>query len=472
MKMPLIKIFSSLNKDMKHYIFRSKDNKINKTIEEFVNNQTPVGVIDEINDKDCLKTIEIKNVTMAIDANPREFNGFSAITLPFEFCMPGRIFDIEIKNKVHAETFTTFTLYIGVNNIFKIERKIYDDTETITDQNYISNNFKLNENKNCILISKDIFNNCIASFTGNVEVYYYYDDGLKYDDDCKPLAAHGVYKPIINIIETKDYLSFYQEADNRKNVYYYNIVSKLSDSTISEISNTQACEVAESANNIEYKLQSTNLYYTKPELEETDWEDVGITTPLNEIKVYKKDLVGEIIPTENFTIYANDDNLRLQNEREIKITNIWNTSNRKLMLRDKKVFRAINTMGDIVQISDLIKFEDMEEVLIDKILILKKDVTELSDKDSPIALNDKDAETLKIFVRQGGIYYKDFFLNNDNTNDYDEPVPNYIISAVTLDSRFPVLNTKDSCIYGNEYNYTAYLYDELGKISDPISIVL
>ena len=472
MKMPIVKIFSSSNKDMKHYVFRSKDKKIEKTIEEFVNNQTPVGMINEAEDTDLLENSNLKNITMSIEENPKKNEDFSALTLPFEFCKPGSVFNIEIKNKIHAEMCTTLTFYLGINNIFKVERKIGDEIEIITDQSYISEHFKLTENKNCILINKNIFNNCVAAFFGKMEVYYYYDDGTKFDSDCNPSVAHGIYKPIINIIETKDYLSFYQEEKNRKNIYYYNVVSKLSDSTISEISNTQVCEVSEPAENIEYKIQSTNFYYTKPELEDSDWEDVEITNPLNEIKIYKKDLVGEIIPTENFAIYANDDNLKLQNERELKVTNIWNPYNRKLMLRDKKVFRAINSMGDIKQISDLIEFDDREEVLIDKILILKKDVTEAADKTAPIALNDGDAETLKIFVRQGGIYYKDFFLNNDNTNDYDEPVPSYIISAVTLDSRFPLLVTKDNCIYGNKYNYTVYLYDELGKTSDPISVVL
>lgn len=469
MKVPAIKIFSSLNRDMKHYIFRSKDNSIEKTIEEFVNKQTPVGMINETEDNDFLKIISMNNITMSVEENPKSNHGYSALSLPFQFCIPGDMFIIEIKNSVHAEKSDSYALYIGLNNIYKV---IKNGTEVSTDQDYISQNFKLNENKNCILINKNIFNNCVASFTGNMRVYYYIDDGNKYDDDCSPSMAHGIYKPIINIIETKEYLSFYQESENRKNRYYYNVISKLSNGTISEISNTQSCEVAELAENIEYKLQSTDLYYIKPELEDNDWKDIDKTNPLKEIKIYKKDLVGNIIPTENFAIYANDDNLKLQNEREVKITNIWNSSNRKLMLRDKKVFRAVNSMGDIIQISDLIKLEDREEVLIDKILILKKDVTELDNKTSPIKLNDKDAETLKIFVRQGGIYYKDFFLNNNNTNDYDEPVPNYIVSAVTLDSRFPVLNTKDNCIYGNKYNYTVYLYDELGKTSDPISIVL
>ena len=474
MKTPIIKIFSSSSKDMTHYIFRSKDKSIDKTIEEFVNKQTPVGMINEKDDTDFLKTIQLKNVTMSIEENPRSNYDFNALSLPFEFCIAGKNFDIEIKNSIHADEFTVYKFYIGVNTIFKIEKTSNGNTEIITDQDYISKNFKLNENKNCILINRGLFNHCVASFTGDVEVYYYYDDGKKSDAECNPSASHGVYKPVINMIDAQDYIAFYQEAESRKNVYFYNVVSKLSDGTISEISNTQSCEIAEPADTIEYKLQSTDLYYTKEELEEDDWKDVGKTkaTPLDEIRVAKKDLVSNIIPTENFKIYANDDNLRLQNLRELKITNIWNVENRKLMLRDKKTFRAVNTCGDIVQIGDTITFKDRQEIMIDKILILKKNVTEEANPAEPIALNDKKAETLKIFVRQGGIYYKDFFLNNNNTNDYDEPVPHYIVSAVTLDSRFPMLITKDDCIFGNRYNYTVYLYDELGKTSDPISVVL
>ena len=69
-------------------------------------------------------------------------------------------------------------------------------------------------------------------------------------------------------------------------------------------------------------------------------------------------------------------------------------------------------------------------------------------------------------------YYKDFFLQNNNTNDPDGDVSNQVISAVTLDSKYPLLKVKDDCIYGNKYNYTIYLYDELGKVSEPITVVL
>ena len=226
MKTPIIKIFSSSSKDMTHYIFRSKDKSIDKTIEEFVNKQTPVGMINEKDDTDFLKTIQLKNVTMSIEENPRSNYDFNALSLPFEFCIAGKNFDIEIKNSIHADEFTVYKFYIGVNTIFKIEKTSNGNTEIITDQDYISKNFKLNENKNCILINRGLFNHCVASFTGDVEVYYYYDDGKKSDAECNPSAAHGVYKPVINMIDAQDYIAFYQEAESRKNVYFYNVVSK------------------------------------------------------------------------------------------------------------------------------------------------------------------------------------------------------------------------------------------------------
>ena len=52
------------------------------------------------------------------------------------------------------------------------------------------------------------------------------------------------------------------------------------------------------------------------------------------------------------------------------------------------------------------------------------------------------------------------------TNDYD--YPEYLISSITLDSRFPLLKINDIGIRGNKYNYTMYLYVEDGNASEPI----
>jgi hypothetical protein len=311
--------------------------------------------------------------------------------------------------------------------------------------------------------------------------------GHSYEDDgAVPSPAHGVYVPSVSTINASDYISFYQEASTRKKTYIYVVIAKDSSGNVSELSNTQVVEVKEREIDMNFVLESSDDFYNNPT---PTWKVVDTKTPADEIRVTVKDknMASSVIDVLHyFDIFCNDDSLRLEGVRNLKVKNIWNTDNRKCMNRPKKVFRAKNKLGSTE--SDYckeIEFTGEVEVLIDKMMILKKDVTLLSaaDKVKPIAITDGTADTLKIFVRQGGIYYQDFFLNNFETNKNDEYyrydddynkiiIPDYVVSSITLDSRFPILNIKDHCIYGNKYNYTVYLYDETGSISAPISIVL
>ena len=141
----------------------------------------------------------------------------------------------------------------------------------------------------------------------------------------------------------------------------------------------------------------------------------------------------------------------------------------------EKIYRVKNVSifdTDIrSEYSDIIKSEDKIEVLIDKMIILKKNVTGLPEDVAamPLTLNDTSSTTLKTYIRQGGIYYKEHLTNDYETNSQ---VNLSDVSIVTLDSRFPLFSIKDNCIYSNKYNYTIYLFDEIGNISEPISVVL
>jgi hypothetical protein len=481
MKTPNIKIYQSTTKDKEHYIFRTQNPDVPKTIEEYVNNQTPVGVIYENTDPVTHQTIT--NMTMTIDESPIGYKGFTALSLPFEFNVPGDMYRIELKNNVAATNVVNYTIHVGSNVISSIDEDLNGTVTTYTDPTYIDTNFKILGN--ALLINSGICNYTLANFYGTVNTYNFVDDGTQTRPDVTATRAHGVYKPKMVMYKTSKYISFYQDVDFRKNTYYYNVVSKSASGDVSEISNTQAIEVAENAANLTYILEESNDYFTNTT---PTWTEVARTNPADDIRVFNKDIISTIIPTANFGIYANDSKLRLENMRELSVTNLWNSSNRVLMYRDKKAFRAINkylSAGVNSEYSDVITFDDQEEVLIDKVIIYKKNVTALApaDQDAPIAMTDPDASVIKVFVRQGGTYYTDFFLNKYDTNknddyyDYDSDynkteIPNYLVTSVTLDSRFPMLKIKDGCLYGNKYNYTVYLFDEFGRTSDPISIVL
>lgn len=472
MKTSLIKIYQTEAGDATHYIYRSKDKPIPKLLEEFVNNNDYISVVDETVARPTLTTLN--NVSMTVKTSPKGYNEFSALSLPFTFATPGSVFKIEFKNNVEITDKVTYTIYAGLNVIFKVIENKDGTDKVITDPNWISDNFKIDKSKSAIFVRNDIAGFKQANYYGQINIYDYFDTG---DLQTGASRAHGIYDVPLEIIETPDYISFYQNAEKRKNLYYYNVITKFTDGTISEISNTQVCELSENSDQIIFELEYSDDFHTS---DNPTWTQLKTAAPVEDIRVYKKDgdLVSAIIPIDNFAVFANDYNVKLDNTRELKLTNIWNSDNRKLMERPKRVFRARNVYKPNNKIcSEYTKpvvFDDNIEILIDKIMILRKDVTTLApNKQSlPISIKDGDATTLKVFVRQGGIYYKDFFLQNNNTNDPDGDVSNQVISAVTLDSKYPLLKVKDDCIYGNKYNYTIYLYDELGKVSEPITVVL
>ena len=475
MKTNLIKIYKSAYGDMTHYIYRSQDKPIEKDLEEFINNRTPVGVVSEIDDTKLIYIQELKNVSMLVNKSPKNYEGYISFSLPFNFNIPNSVYYIKFRNSVDSKRDDIiYKIYIGANVVTHVQELDEKDNvlNDIINNDTLSKTFKLLNNS--ILFNNDLdLNYKSITFTGNLRVYNFYDIGKTFSD-ITPERGHGIYKPVLRTINTTDYVSFYQDADYRKNIYYYYVISKDSKGNISDISNTAILEISET--NLEFTLKASSDYHdTKtPTFDEV----LGTATSIGEVRVDKEKLVSSIVPIEGISIYASD--LETDGSRILKVTNVWNSDNRSLMLRNKKVLKGINSCidEDSIEInveSDPFIFDDTkEEVLIDKIEILKKDVTLLSEDErkNPVKYTDSDGKVLKVFVRQGGVYYQEYFIKNKDiqTNDYDNPT--YLVSSITLNSRFPNLKINDTGIRGNKYNYTVYLYDKYKKISKAIVSVI
>ena len=450
MKTPVINVFASKSRNMIHYIYRSQDKPIEKTLEEFISNRIPVGMIDEANS--TASSIEIKGMTMLRDNNPKGNKGYIQLSLPFNFNLGNNRYKINLRNNVNGKNDITIEISLGANTLL---------SATILEENITLDNIIFKNN--AILIPENIPSDYnTITFTGDITVYKFYDIGEMFENTY-PERGHGIYKPALRVVETSKYFQFYQDIDYRKNLYYYYVISKDCNGNISDISNTQVLEIAEDL--IDFTLYESHDYY---KTDTPTFTEVRKVTSIEDIKINKGETHSSTINTENIGIVPYE--IDTDNNRLIYVTNIWNTSNRHLMNRDKKAYKAINSYEGIQVESDIFTFEEtQEEVLIDKIVILKKDVTGLPDKEryTPLDIKDENASILKVFVRQGGKFYSDYFLGKDmETNDYD--YPEYLISSITLDSRFPLLKINDIGIRGNKYNYTMYLYDEDGNTSEPI----
>lgn len=456
MKTPIINIFASSNRNLVHYIYRS-ETPIEKELEEFITNRTPVGMIDEATARCYSK--EMKEITMLKEEYPKGQEGYIQLSLPFNFNCSNSKYEINFRNNANSQNDFTIQIEIGSNVLISASKQqAYSGMKES-----IINDVKLRNN--AILISNDISTDYdVITFTGTINVYKFYDIGRKFEN-ITPVRGHGIYKPVIKTIETTNQIIFYQDKEKQKNTYYYYVISRNNNGHISEISNTQIIEIAE--DNIDFSLYESNNYYDNDAPTFSLVQGINATSK-DDIKIDKKDIHSNIIITDNINLFPKD--LDTENKRIIYVTNVWTKENRKLLNRNRKAYKAVNTVDDIKAESDIFTFkESQEEVMIDKIEIFKKDVTFLSPEEakSAITLNDKDASLLKVLVRQGGVYYNSYFLGKDmETNDYD--FPEYMVSAITLDSTFPLIKVNDTCIKGNKYNYTMYLYDKDKNISEPI----
>lgn len=186
-----------------------------------------------------------------------------------------------------------------------------------------------------------------------------------------------------------------------------------------------------------------------------------------DININKDDLYSKVINTiASQEIHSDDSTLITDGIRYVKVPNIWHKDKRELFYRKPRVFRMKNIYKTIsTDYCKPIVFQGKFEILIDKMIIYRKDVTNLSTDEQKKAVDiaDENATIFKTYIRQGGKYYNEY-INNIEDNE--------TVEIVVLNSRYPLLSIKDYCLYSNKYNYTIYLYDEKGNISDPVVAVL
>ena len=457
MKNPTLKFCKSAKEEYIYRIFRTK-NEIKDFSIEYMMNNSPDIICDER--MIVGEMVDFKDYQIQIIDNDEEFLTVSA---PFEIIKDDVQFILNFKNDVLSIKPLKLEVNLGKNIISMIKFIYENEDKVITDQEEISKIIKI-KNNTSILLKKEEFNYDSCTIDIKIKCMNIVDKD-----------AHGIFDPVVSSIETKDSIILYQDIKHHKNTYYYCCIGTTTES-ISEISDTKAVEIVEPIYKISTILEYSNDYN---DIENANWiESEGIYNPLKEIiipKDKKSIAVNSIKNIDSHEIQVDDRLLSSDAIRVLKIPNIWHSDKRHIMQREKRIYRVKNISKEDPTIeskySHVIKSDNKIDVLIDKMIILKKNVTGLPEDVAamPLTLNDTSSTTLKTYIRQGGIYYKEHLTNDYETNSQ---VNLSDVSIVTLDSRFPLFSIKDNCIYSNKYNYTIYLFDEIGNISEPISVVL
>lgn len=456
MKRARIDIRETYNQNQRYNIYRFK-NEPAKTNLEYYLDIDPITILDETDNNKPHEYGEFDSYTPFVSDKGEEYK-FISYSAPFDF--------------VFRDDFVVFK--IGKNNANKYDKLI---------EIYISKvgigRFVYKELKDGLYVTKlettdisEIRNHAEIVSSSCINLSRVYTDGYLQDDIKLRIStnrlfyidqeSNGVFIPEYKVVERlKDYEIHPIEVQG--NIYHYTAISTDIYSKTSDVSNIASVLIKENPNDVNMYVECSDNYHSGIK----SWKRIDKIKASNVYRIEKNDMFSRIIPLFNSTeIKADDTNVQVYNERVLKVPNIWHKDKSSLSYRKLRAYRFVNEMnGEYSERSDIFYKDDYFKVNIDKMVIYKKNVTRMATKEekiAPIHVDDKDAEILKICIRLGGKYYKEAIQDIDN-----QP-----IEVFTIDSRFPIISIKDHCLYSNEYNYTVYLYDEKGYVSNPISIVL
>lgn len=160
------------------------------------------------------------------------------------------------------------------------------------------------------------------------------------------------------------------------------------------------------------------------------------------------------------------------NHVTITIPNVWQMNNQKYNYRKLKSFRVRNVYDEHYGDWSEPTYPSILPVSIERLLVLRKDVTTLTseERQQPINLNEINDTLVYTIIRRNGKFYttEDISLNyNKYTLDESDKKAVYSENSVQSDIVFNFNATGNSI-----YNYTFYLEDVYGQYSAPASIVV
>lgn len=453
MKRAKVLISSTTNQEMDYKIYRFKDEKPSTNLSDYVNID-PIGSISE-RKASIEQTIENKYEPFVID-NGDNYK-YKTFSLPFEFIYKSDFFIFNIGTNVDEEPILRVIVYTGKTSLMEIIiRKYSNGTSSVVYQT--SNQEEMAkilviENNSTVSLSKEITKDYkVITLALQTRKIGFIDNN-----------SNGVYKHKYTLVEKINDYEIHPIIKTQENIYYYSVVGTHIDGRLSDISNISPIVIAENPNDITTIVEVSDDYCINQN--NPTWVELENIKASTVYRIKKDNMYSREIPKFNINeIKIDDSNLQVYSERLIQMPNLWHNDKISYRYRLNRAYRFTNELfGEKAEVSDVFYEEGYSNINIDKIVVYKKNVTQLDydKRQEPIQITDNTAKLLKIYIRTGGIYYQDAILKADY-----EP-----IELVSNNSRYPILQIKDNCLYSSVYNYTVYLYDEKGKQSIPYTVV-
>ena len=455
MKRAKIYIAESSNQENKYNIYRFKNEPAQMELEYYNDIEPIVTLYEDFEGKD-IEYGEIGDYVPFVDDKGDDYD-FITYSAPFDFVFKQDFIIFHIGGNGRAKADKIIEVYTSKVSASRFVYKEYQNGKfetkfETTNSTEIKNHFMI-ETPSCVALHKDY----TKGYEGNVRLGIHTRRLFFVDAE-----SNGVYNPKYQVVErTKDY-ELHPITDSQHNIYHYTSIGTTSDGRVSNVSNVASVLLAEEPHKVNVIVECSDDYHNGG----NTWTVIDNIKASNAYRIQKDDMYVRDIPDFNIhEIKADDSNIQIYHERILKVPNIWHRDKMNLSYRRLRAYRFKNEYcGEVSEYSDVFYKEDFSKINIDKMVIYKKKVTYLDEEDraKPIEIGDSDAELLRICVRVGGIYYRDAI----------DKVDTQPIEILSDNSRFPIINIKDRCLYSNHYNYTVYLYDEKGKQSKPYTVVL
>lgn len=494
MKKIKLNIVTSPNKNMTYQIFRSINQEDLPNDLSTLMYLTPIFTIDEsLAPKTITETTEeiILDVSYIDTENMIKYtmnhvptkDDKHGLTVNINFNNPESI--IQYERVSIAFTFDTFGV---IKNIIVTNKD--KTTMTYIDQLEIDKIIKI-DNKQLYINDGMLLNNYSVTCDYNVEVITVEDYasspilGITYNGG----NAHGLNKP--SIISTEclyddghlfriPYLRLIPDNTYHGLIYYYIIVGIDTLLNISNPSPLIAINLEQDASTILYTLQVSKNYTT--DSANCSWETISTSIKINDmIEVGKPNTdtylsYGSIV-TETVPIFLtkdisfNQNYVDSDNKIVLNFPNVWYENNPIYNLRTGKAYRVMSNIGtNYSEVSDVINATDSKNIPVEKLVVIKRNASNDFDAVAPSTIGQNGTEIIKTYIRKGGIYYNSTDYDNE---PYDVPSADSDVIVMSTMSVFDTFTIESvSCVPGQKYNFTFYIFDSYGNQSIATSTLI
>lgn len=279
------------------------------------------------------------------------------------------------------------------------------------------------------------------------------------------LVENGSYVPLWEIGETSD--------EERGRLYYYRIVA-VQGGLVSQASALFSHELKQNPEAVRHILEICKSYHGS---DDPLWEPLtilarGEVAQIGLPKGAEYSRFGKPVEAGVPEFSKEDWNLDTryilsENKVIVTLPNVWCKGDPRFNRRRYVAYRLISELQGFKSEEGPVLTEVEEAHLpVERMLVIRRNVTGQDEAEKQRGSLVNEGTVIKVYIRKNGIYYDSIVGRSLPINVPKSPSPT---DTMTEGSIFNTLTIEDTCLPGESYNYTVYMYDSYGDRSKPIT---